>query len=216
MKNSAQQNMKAGDVSLGLSHHFIGAFGRAGGTAEMLQLAADDRSLMQKLVGIFQPTVLAAAIAATFVTADYFVTRSGLWVSDDFKSRITSAYPEALVPRGLNGVEHSDLDRDSSDTTIIARPEMGGLENVRKHAVMPDQIGALINLQPNGEAGRLLTNGCTNLFYVVGAGGKLFVVRVYWSAGSREWRVFAWEFGEGDHWGAGLRVFRNTRPSALA
>jgi len=46
MKNSAQ-NMKPGDVPLGLSRHFIGAFGRAGGTSKMLQQAADNRQLMQ-------------------------------------------------------------------------------------------------------------------------------------------------------------------------
>lgn len=67
MKNSAQ-NMKPGDVSLGLSHHFIGAFGRAGGTTEMLQLAADDRQLMQKIVGLFQLTVLVAPVASALLT----------------------------------------------------------------------------------------------------------------------------------------------------
>lgn len=60
MKNSAQQNMKAGDVSLGLTHHFIGAFGRAGGTPEMLQQAADNRSLMRQLVELFHPAVSTA------------------------------------------------------------------------------------------------------------------------------------------------------------
>lgn len=52
MSNSAQI-MKPGDVSLGLSHHFIGAFGRAGGSQKMLQEAADNPSLMEKIVEIF-------------------------------------------------------------------------------------------------------------------------------------------------------------------
>ena len=203
--------MKPGDVSLGLSHHFIGAFGRAGGTAAMLQRAADDRLLMQKLVRIFQPTVLATAIAATFLTSDYFVTRPGLLVSDDFKSRITSAYPDPMVLRGLERIESFDLTKDSSDEAILARPEMGGIENVRKHAFSPDQIAALIDLQPEGKAGELITNGYANLFYVVGRGGKLFVVCVDWRASCREWGVLAWKLDEFGHWCAGRRVFRNTR-----
>lgn len=45
--------MKLGDVSLGLSSHFIGSFGRAGGTAKMLQKAADIPSLMKQVVALF-------------------------------------------------------------------------------------------------------------------------------------------------------------------
>ena len=210
MKNSAQ-NMKPGDVSLGLSHHFIGAFGRAGGTPEMLQLVADNRPLMQKFVALVQPTVLATAITATFVTSVYFVTRPGLWVSDDFPSLITATYPEALVPRGLDGVESFDLTNNSSDKTILGRPEMGGEESVRKHAFTPDQVAEFIDLQPEGVAGRLLTNGYSNLFYIVGAGGKLFVVYVSWCADSREWFVRAWRRGEDGRWLAGSRVFRNNQ-----
>ena len=205
------QNMKPGDVSLGLAHHFIGAFGRAGGTAEMLQQAADDRSLMQKIVEVFQPTVLASAIAATFLTANYFVTRTGLWVDSNFTSRITSAYNDPIVQRGLDGIESFDLMNNSSDKVILARSEMGGEENVRKYAFTPDQIAAMIDLQPEGAAGKLLTNGYANLFYVVGGGGVLFVVGVLWFAGARRWRVSAWELGEYGVWHAGSRVFRNTQ-----
>jgi len=208
MKNSAQK-MKAGDVSLGLCHHFIGAFGRAGGTPEMLQLTADNRTLMQEFVGLFQPTVLATAIAATFLMGKYFTTRSGLWVSSDFRPRITSAYPEALVPQGLGGVESFNLESNSYDRDIIVR--MNGEGEVRKHAFTPDQVAGLIDLQKNGESGRLLANDYSNLFYMVGKNAVLFVVIVDWDAGNRGWDVYAWELDEHGSWYAGDRVFRNTR-----
>jgi len=208
MKDSAQK-MKAGDVSLGRCGHFIGAFGRAGGPAEMLQLASDDRTLMQKFVGLFQPTVLATAIAATFLTGKYFTTRSGLWVSSDFRSKITSAYPEALVPQGLGGVESFNLESNSYDRDIIVR--MNGEGEVRKHAFTPDQVAGLIDLQKNGESGRLLANGYSNLFYMVGKNAGLFVVNVAWYADDRKWGVYAWKLGEVGGWYAGDRVFRNTR-----
>lgn len=147
--------------------------------------------------------------AATFVTAEYFTTRPGLWVSDEFMSRITSAYPEALVPRGLEGVESFDLESNLSDQDILS--QMGGEVEVRKCAVTPDQIVALIDLQPNGKPGKLLSNGYTNLFYVVGVGGTLFVVDVRWNAGLHEWNVSVCRLGEVGGWGASDRVFRNTR-----
>ncbi len=149
--------------------------------------------------------------ATAFVTASYFVTKPGLWVHSDFTSRITAAYPEALVPRGLDGVESFDLSTASYDREILTRPEMGGEENVRKHAFTPDQVADLINLQPEGAEGKLLTNGYANLFYVVGKDGVLFVVRVHWSAGGRRWGVDAWGLDGRGHWGAGYRVFRNTQ-----
>ncbi len=152
-------------------------------------------------------TALATALATTFLTGEYFITRPGLWVSTDFKLRITSAYPEALVPRGLHGVESFDLTNGSSDQDILTK--MGGEENVLKHAFTPDQLSDLINLQENGESGQLQNNGCANLFYVVGANGVLFVVSVLWYADGRGWSVSAWELG-GVRWPAGLRVFRNT------
>jgi hypothetical protein len=165
------------------------------------------RSVLQGVLSQVKKTI----ILATFVTANYFITRSGLFVSGGFTSQITAAYPEALVPRGLEGVKSFDLASNSSDKKILDRPEMGGEENMREHAVTPDQIADLINLQPEGMEGRLLNDGGANLFYVVGKSGKLFVVIVHWSGGRRKWRVNAWELVEDDCWHAGYRVFRNTQ-----
>ncbi len=181
---------------------------------ELLRQIADGgitREHLQAFLERRNPFAEAEASPATFLTADYFVTRSGLWESGDFVSRVTAAYPEALVPRGLDGVECFDLTKHSSAKTILTRPKMGGEENVRKHAFTPDQVAALIDLQLNGEAGKLLTNGCSNLLYVVGANGVLFVVRVYWDADNRKWEVDALRLDEGGRWLEGDRVFRNTR-----
>lgn len=206
---SAQNIMKPGDVSLGLAHHFAGAFGRAGGTAEMLQQAADNRSVMQQIVELLRPTTDDAN--PRFTTSFFFHTRPGLWVSDDFTSRITLAYPNLIVRRGLVGIESFDLTNNLLDKTILARSEMGGEENVRKHAFTPDQICDLMTLQPEGSAGKLLTNGFANLFYVVGKDEVLFVLFVGWDADNRRWRVVAWKLGENGIWHAGCRVFRNTQ-----
>ena len=145
----------------------------------------------------------------TFMTSAYFVSRPGLSVSRDFTSRITAAYPEALVPRGLDGVESFDLARSNYDREVLEYPEMRDEENVREHAFTPDQIAALIDLQPEGVAGKL--NRYSNVFFVVGKGGDLFAVFVHWDADYHEWRVSVCELGGIGSWNAGARVFRNTQ-----
>jgi len=158
-----------------------------------------------------QNPFLAPTIAATFVTANYFVDRPGLSVARCFTTWVTKAYREALVPRGLDGLGSFCLTEASSDHEVVVSPEMRGLENVRRYASTPDQIANLIDLQPEGVVGRLLINGYVNLFYVVGKSGKLFVVGVIWVAEWREWHIDTWKFGEADRWTAGFRVFRNTQ-----
>jgi hypothetical protein len=174
------------------------------------KISEEELALFLKRQNPFRKTTLATAVAATFLTENYFVRRPGLEVSKYFVSWITSAYPNPLVSRGLDGVESFDLTKASYDREIIARPEMGGEENVRKYALTPDQVAALIDLQPEGVAGKLLTNNRSNLFYVVGVNGVLFVVGVCWSPLCR-WYVRTWELGEVGSWNAGYRVFRNTQ-----
>lgn len=51
---SRAQQLKSGDISLGLAHEWICAFGRQGGTATMLQQGIEDAAVMQRLVAAFQ------------------------------------------------------------------------------------------------------------------------------------------------------------------
>lgn len=164
---------------------------------------------MQAFLERRNPFVETEPLATTFLTGDYFVTRPGLWVSEEFTSLVTAAYPEVLVPRGLDGVESFDLTKQSSNREII--DQMSEEESVRTYAFTPDQIGALIDLQPGDVAGKLLTNGYVNLFYVVGEDGVLFVVHIDWNADLSQWDVDAWGLDGTGRWGAGRRVFRNTR-----
>ena len=156
----------------------------------------------------FNKTVVANAVAATFVTTTYWVIDPAckLWVSSEFTQRITTAYPDPILHRGLEGVTH--FPSKSSDNKNIA--EMGGMEEVRKHAFTPDQIADLRDKQMSGEEGQLLTNGYWNLFYVIGKGGVLFVVGLYWDRDDGEWHADAWLLVENDFWNSDYRVFRNT------
>ena len=150
------------------------------------------------------------ATHATFSTTKYFTTRPGLEVSDEFTHKIVRFYPNLINHRGFEGIKSFNLRMASCDSEIIARYEMGGEENVYKHAFTPDQVADLINLRSNGMAGILLNNGHANLFYVV-ADEALSVVSVYWHAFVLRWEVSAWGLGERCCWNPGDRVFRNTR-----
>jgi hypothetical protein len=156
----------------------------------------------------FNKTVVASAVAASFITSDYFTTRpeNKIWMSEEFTQRITYAYPDPIPHRGLEGITHFQ----SKPTDAKNITEMGGEADVRRYAFTPDQIAELRDKQLNGEEGQLLTNGYWNLFYVIGKDGLLFVVGVGWDSGVRSWRVDAWRLDEDDYWVSDDRVFRNT------
>ncbi len=144
-----------------------------------------------------------------FNPSEYFVTRDGLmWVSSDFTSRILSAHNKPTEKRGLEGVTHVDLRKNMYDHDII-KEYLGGEEEVRKHAFTPDQIADMIDKQKKGERGKkLLGDGYTNIFYVVGKDEVLFAVHVGGDFGDRHWSVNAYEL-DMDDWSAGGRIFRN-------
>ncbi len=48
--NNRMQQFKPGDFSLGQAHAFLGAYGKQGGTPEMLQRAFEDQELMKRIV----------------------------------------------------------------------------------------------------------------------------------------------------------------------
>ncbi|MHB1118038.1 MAG: hypothetical protein ACYCZ7_00705 [Minisyncoccota bacterium] len=143
-----------------------------------------------------------------FIPNTYFKTREGLWVASSFNDRILSKV--APMPyRGLEGVTSSVLTRNMHDKEIIGEL-LGGMGEVRKHAFTLDQIAEMISLQSNGEDGKLTNNGYANIFYVL-VGGVLFAGYANWNSdNNRKWNVSGWRLGEGGHWNAGNRVFRNT------
>lgn len=159
----------------------------------------------------FTKTLAATAVAGGFITATHFVTSEKLYVCPGFTQLITANYTEPLVKRGLEGIEKAfDLARNMSDTEIIA--ELGGEEEMRKYAFTPDQVADMIDIQPGGSPGAMLTNGYANIFYMIGVGGALFAICVCWGHGRHRWRALTYRLGERGRWPARCRVFRNTVP----
>lgn len=127
----------------------------------------------------------------------FFQTRSGLYVWDDFRSRIvTQARPIAVgMAFELN---NALLTKDMSDEEIeSALPKNHLFDESALCAI----IASMISEQPDGKEGKLLNNGYANLFYASSC-----VVIVRWHADYRKWRVNAWKRDDNE-WDAGRQVF---------
>lgn len=128
----------------------------------------------------------------------FYQTRSGLYVWDDYRSRIVANAKPSEVGTTLK-VENAELVRDLSDEEIESALPKDHLFTETQVCVV---IAELIAKQPNGESrGALLNNGFANLFYTSSC-----VVRVRWSADDREWDVHTWQ-RVGSGWNAGRQVF---------
>ncbi|MEI7749555.1 MAG: hypothetical protein WCJ25_00970 [Candidatus Moraniibacteriota bacterium] len=121
----------------------------------------------------------------SFTAERWYQGRKGLYVSGSFaycfdlraRKLVTSA-PERLYVASL--LKANAYDRD-------IRKELP--EN---HLSTLEDIAALIEAQPDGKSGILLTNGYMNIFYVEGKNGKVFAVSAYWCTDVRAWRVDDW------------------------
>ena len=155
---------------------------------------------------LFEPfgTVAIPAAAEPFVVSDRFVVGTGRgvavkvsFVGDNFR-RLFGEMTAAAGPEQL--LRYAKLLRRSVDEPIIA--ELGGEEAVETSLSI---FWALIERQPNGERGPLLTDGCANVFYVRDARNVLWAVYVLWS--SDGWDVDANEVADPHPWGGGSQVF---------
>jgi hypothetical protein len=107
----------------------------------------------------------------------FFKTRKGLWVSDEFRSRILSKAKPVENLDALTLVSR-ELTKNAYDREIS--PELG--ENyIFDESEVCARIEQMISKQAGGTTGDLLNNGYANLFNIAGC-----VVYVYWFAGDRE------------------------------
>ena len=127
----------------------------------------------------------------------FFQTRTGLWVSDEFRSWILSKAKPVKKLAAAVGKSY-DLTQDAYNREITPwLPKGYALDESGACA----RIATMIQKQPNGGAGDLLNNGYSNLFYVAG-----YVVYVIWRAIRREWHIHTWRRGD-DRWPVSSRVF---------
>ncbi len=173
-------------------------------TLEIMQGWIDNpRGLQKFLLGLCPedsilttPTLVAITLAKQHNPDTFFKTRSGLYVWDDFRSRVV-AKASPIDAGAKFRIERRDLIRDAKDSEVE-----GVLTNhLFEESAVCAVIAELISKQPNGKAGTLLNNGYANLFYTSSC-----VVCVGWRVYYRGWGVRAWRRGD-RRWNAGSHVF---------
>lgn len=181
---------------------------------ELEQTTAEDWSrnqeslktkLREVLVAPSSPFLEGMGTVTVLATAEPFVTRSKFvvegtpinisFLGSNFQKWFAGKTEE---PMAEAQIRYANLVKSSVDGPILA--ELG--ENVE---TMLAQIWQLLELQPNGEEGVLLTKGWANIFYVRDVARALRAVRVGWFGDG--WSVNANSVGRLGGWRGGDRVF---------
>ncbi len=136
--------------------------------------------------------------------AQYYQTRAGLYVWDDFINRIVAAAKQVELKDTVKFPRYS-LVRDASGDDIATAALKISRQTVFTASEFCPILAAMIEKQKSGGTGDLLNDGRANLFLVEGVGGTVCIVSVRWGSGSARWGVHAWLLGSG--WDPGYRFF---------
>jgi hypothetical protein len=135
-------------------------------------------------------------LAADHDPSEFYQTRSGLFVWDDFRHLIVSGAKPTKSGTSFS-VTSARLTREATDAEI-ERALLA--EHLFDESAACAIIAELIAKQPGGGEGHLQNTGYANLLYT-----RSCVVGVYWDGLYREWRVYSWG-RDVLGWDAGRRV----------
>lgn len=153
-------------------------------------------------------TILSSRGTTSVATEVFSVYRSSfdptaltvMCVSTRFAEWFLKGNSRTEVAIGQQTLFYTRLRHRSVDSPIIAEVvRAGGTETTLVH------IHHLTAQQSNGEAGALLNNGWSNIFYVRDLASTLRALEVYWSNGC--WNVNAYPVEDPRRWDADNQVF---------
>jgi hypothetical protein len=148
-------------------------------------------------------TVPIPAKTEEFVAKDHFIVTGKKakvkisFMGDNFRNNFLGKTEESTPETTLC---QYGLKKSSRDIPIIS--ELGG-EDIAETTL--SAMFALMELQPDGETGTLLTNGCANIFYVRDSYGVLWAVSCDWPVDG--WDVCAHSVVGPEIWFVGGLVF---------
>lgn len=185
------------ELSLGLKSSSTGV--------DLSSVAAAPAAVAVKILNLLGSVRI--PFAGRFAASEHFVVNTKAsavakvsYLSDNFKEWFMTKVEGGP---GVSNFSYCELLKNSVDAPILAalREQFGeGKEETTLAA-----IWHLMCQQKNGEAGVLLTNGYTNIFYVLDGNGVLRTVSVGWNGDG--WNVYAYAVTYPDGWYAGDRVF---------
>jgi len=151
---------------------------------------------VQKIIDAGQPL---------FTISNYFSKRPNISVEANFTRHISAL---GMVPiRKAEDLKAPKVLKQKMSDNEISQEFLGG--NAKKNAVCPSQISELIQAQIDGSVGKLLNDGLSNIFYVLGIDEVLFAVLVRWSSTLKHWDIRCFALDEELNWYAGDQVFSN-------
>ncbi len=158
--------------------------------------------ILGKIVGL--PIVTLPARTEKFVAKDHFIVNTSRkakvkisFLGDNFRNNFLNKIEEPISKTTLH---YQRLKEYLRDIPIIN--ELGGKD--KAETTLSEMFG-LMEMQPNGENGVLLTNGYTNIFYVRDCVGVLWAAYCDWFGDG--WHVYAFSVGRPRDWRDGSQVF---------
>ena len=149
-------------------------------------------------------TITIPATTERFIAKKHFVVDTSKkarvkisYLGDNFRKNFLNKTEEAISETTLR---YQRLKKSSRDIPIIN--ELGGED--KAETTLSEMFG-LMEMQPNGEEGTLLTNGYANIFYVRDSAGVLWAVRCDCRGGG--WSVLADSVAYPLEWDAVSQVF---------
>ena len=190
--------MKYGNATLG---QVEAVWNKLGGEEGVQQLLSGTLVVVKAAISSLLEEVGIVNLPSTgkFLASDHFTTNSKevkiAWIGENFQNNFLGKVED---PQGKTTLRISKFKKNSLDQPIL--DELGS-----KAETTLANIWELLKKQPNGQSGKLLTNGYVNIFYVRDAKGVLWAVGVHWSSGG--WHVFACSVGHPHEWRGGHQVF---------
>lgn len=145
-----------------------------------------------------QVGVVNLSVTGKFIAHDHFTTGSKeakiarIWCNFK-KNFLSKEEAQAEITLRISKLKKNSLDKPIRD-------ELGS-----KAETTPADISKLIKKQLNGESGKLLTNGCANIFYAREAKGVFLAAIVCWSGSN--WCIRTYSLEEPNKRYKGCQVF---------
>jgi hypothetical protein len=190
----------AKDFTQGQLNAMVKKLIEAAGKDAPMKLLRDELEIsVKKILGglkLISDKITVGPLTKTFDSKEFFRNENKivrLYIWDGFKDRVL-AHAGKVSKQPATDLVSYDLVKPMHDSEI--RDELP-----TNHLFAVDDLWMIAELIKNG---KLLKNGCTNLFYVQ-VSALVLVVRVRWDGSG--WNVSAWNLGGHGQWNDGSRVF---------
>jgi len=205
-------------AALGRAHEFFLALKKAGFTDELIQeiINSKNNALAKQMFNDlhleYGVTVLSDVISSSPIpaTTKKFIAKFKFVVNTSKTAKVKISYLNCNFKFGFidkneeafsgSVIDCRDLNRVSVDDLILG--ELGGRAAAQTTLT---EMHAMLERQPYGQKGALLTNGSANIFYITNIKGELCAFGVSWDGDG--WDISANYVDNSDKWPSNSRVF---------